>query len=1482
MAVTYRSATSAAQITGTTAAPSKPTGLTTGDLMVAIQVSDKGGDLASMTAPSGWTLLGSQEGDTTNCHVKVWSKVATGTDAAASTFAFPDSTGADCAVGLLAITNGTFDQNQTITPVFTVNNTAAAAMVAPAVTGTNGGLLICGYAAETDGTARTFTPPSGMTERVDVTPASSPWVALEVATLALTSSGSTGTKTATCSGAEPSVTVSLVIDPPPAAAGAATFDAAGSLAATATRIQPAAATLTAAGSMVAAGEVRSPVTMSAAGSMTASAYVNRRAAATFTAAGSMTVAAARVQRIAATFTAAGQLTATGTRVHVPAVAPMTAAGSMASAGTRVHTPKATFTASGSLTASAAVRPGQALIVALWAVDRATGALVPLPHYTDLTLSREANAPGAISVEYPTTGKNWAVLRDGVTDKRDLEVEIWLGGRQSSALRGLLMQASGDDAAEGGTWTFAGHFLEWRLGEVLVYPQDANPKKELTFASANAGTIVKTLLDQAQARGALTDITRDWTTTADSSGQAWPLVVAGLTFAPKTTYLQILAKLVELGLIEWEITAAKVLRVWAAERRGVDRTAGATARVTFRRGQNLAEAPRRSSVRDSGTATLVTGADGVYATASDATALANRGRRVEVAANAGNIAQQAALNTFNARYLAVATKGQHEQTHGLTFAAGHPIPARDFNVGDWCWSETRGTLEKQRVSQWTLTVDANGASGTVSLGDLILDRLTAIYRRLSEVQSGGAVVGTSDPPPGADGMPPAAPTGVVVNSIADDSDGYGFSSATLIVGWDAVTTNADGTPARDVAGYRVQWRPESAGADGWRLGVDDGVPLGSGGGPLPDNAQAAQLILDRIESGLPINEDWTWSGAPLVVSAQNDTLLAAFEADHPGADTLGDTARSWFDVYIFENTPVGGGGGGGGGSTTTTSVSFGGVDAGVPVRVRVSAYDNSGNVSAWSTEVGVTTETDTTPPPTPSTPTVTPYLGQLKVAWNGLGSAGQPMPIDLERVDLHVSTANNFTPTATTLKDNFSTIAGERVITDLPYGVGQFVRLVAVDRQGNASAPSGTASAVPEKVVSDDVFDGAIGSAKLADLAVITAKIDNLAVNDAKFGSASVGKLTAGTLTASVTNSGILRSGTTGQRYELDAAALRLYNTAGTQTVQLNGTTNWISGELRSALSGARISINPGGSLPDTIRFYDTGGSSFSEITTTTVSGQSRINIRSSTTRSDGQRAELSAWPNEAAMTWGNLTGKVTSRIWVDINTCWIYAPTVNLSADRRSAVDAFGYRVSLFHTGTNGDLIDNSLIEVRTKVGDEAWIVAPNRDVGIVFGSNEIFISNGPGNSVAKLTCSVLTQQSSESTKTEIRDLAIDPLAAVRSARPKQWRQAPPDPSTPKQRYGRTRHIDSNGRAIGPVEELVPPEPAEQPLQYGPTAEELVVVAPGCVETYPDRPEQPPGIRLGSYIGLVHAALIQGLAEYDARLDEVATRLDAIDRRPPR
>src|SRR5690606_26213883 len=119
----------------------------------------------------------------------------------------------------------------------------------------------------------------------------------------------------------------------------------------------------------------------------------------------------------------------------------------------------------------AVPPYAELILALFAVDPEDGTLTVLPDYKQLRLSRTINAKGAIQVDYPADGRNFDLLRGAVTDNRDLEIEIWSNGSPAGALRGYLQEASGDDVAEDGNWTFAGSFLEVRTDETIIYPQD---------------------------------------------------------------------------------------------------------------------------------------------------------------------------------------------------------------------------------------------------------------------------------------------------------------------------------------------------------------------------------------------------------------------------------------------------------------------------------------------------------------------------------------------------------------------------------------------------------------------------------------------------------------------------------------------------------------------------------------------------------------------------------------------------------------------------------------------------------------------------------------------------------------------------------------------------------------------------------------------------------------------------------------------------
>lgn len=212
MSVTFRSASSAAQTTTTNCTALKPTGTVAGDLLIAIHGSDQDGSLAAMTAPSGWTLIGSSSSFTTAGFIKVWSKVATSSEPSSYTFA--DDASADAVLGIVCIAAGTYKSSAPFTtgPTFTGSNGATNLHAAPSVTAVGGGLLVTGHfgGTSTNGT-RSYIPPSGMTERVDVAP--SGWVVLEVNTLAVAADGATGTKTAVCSSSIPFYGVALSIAP---------------------------------------------------------------------------------------------------------------------------------------------------------------------------------------------------------------------------------------------------------------------------------------------------------------------------------------------------------------------------------------------------------------------------------------------------------------------------------------------------------------------------------------------------------------------------------------------------------------------------------------------------------------------------------------------------------------------------------------------------------------------------------------------------------------------------------------------------------------------------------------------------------------------------------------------------------------------------------------------------------------------------------------------------------------------------------------------------------------------------------------------------------------------------------------------------------------------------------------------------------------------------------------------------------------------
>lgn len=1036
-----------------------------------------------------------------------------------------------------------------------------------------------------------------------------------------------------------------------------------------------------------------------------------------------------------------------------------------------------------------------LSLSLFAIDPATGYGIPLPDFESLELSPLRNSGGSIKVEYPATGRNFAVLRDAITSGRDIEVEIWTSGTAAGALRGYLQEAEGDDVTEDAIWTFAGGFLGLRMEEAVVEPQDpgplvpdnddnpdndkhANEKRELIFVRATPGTVMATAMQQAQARGVLTDIVWDFTATHDSDGEPWPQVISS-KFSPGATYKQILDRLVTLGLAEWDVQwtgAHRVLKMWVPEGRGEDLTL-LDPPVVLRHGQNILDAPRKWSVREAGTDVWVAGSEGLYDSASDATALARRGRKIERFVSANNLSDDEAVTAYAFNQLPVITAGLHEVTHGIGFLPGAPRPIVTYDVGDWVWSEAGGMRERLRVVQWTLKADRNQQlEGTVTLNDTQTDWLIRLKARLEAIEAGETVVGTSTPSDGFldDITPPAAPEGLVATSIAYTDPAHTNPLASVTASWLPVTTNADGSNYPQV--------------------------------------QAARHIIIRLQNVDPerpethIRDDWTWEECPRVVTDYAKLLRAEYVADGSPADqiawlqdyvdTFSATPTATDDVagykvryayiglsqvgglpssdpfpdeerFYYEATPSSG--------ITSTSYTWGGVEAGANIRIEVQAFDRAGNHGPWAS-IGHDTASDDTPPPRPGPPQVEAWFRTLNVTWDGLGFVGEPMPIDFDHVEVWVSQSADFSTALSTasqakafdpLDPNPQHVgnlyaAGTHNITDLPHGVGFYAALRAVDRAGNVSEMSQQSGpVVAEQLFPDDLRDQiindsrmiaheTIGTAHIVDAAIISAKIAELAVNDAHIESLNVGKLRSGTMTAQVTISGKFRThpSDAANRVEFDAAGIRLYQ--GTQVVgawNVADGSMLVTGTYRSALSGERINIFPDG----TLRFYPQSGTNYSQMSTVGAEVIWRGPINS-----DGRSGRLNVNALGVGMNYSaesEIPNNLRAEMVVFDRRARITSPFIAFEVNGKlSTTDGSRRRVQFYQTSSSGTAMPYSYVQYGTSSVSGRGGFFGNGS-GWKFEAGNMLVTDESLNSFGPIKASDFVTQSSREVKRDIVDV---------------------------------------------------------------------------------------------------------------------------------
>lgn len=198
-------------VNGTTSV-TRPT-VSSGDLMILGTVAAFGD--ATITPPSGWTALASiDQGSAFELEVRLYWKIASGSEP--STYSVQiggQGGGNNFGYGWIWTYTG-HDATTPIQVTGTQRNTSGStsATCASVTTTSTDTTLVCVYVSGNNSVSNTWTPPSGMTERLDAGANPTGFV-VGVADVAVASSGATGSKTATSSLSGTSNCITFAIAP---------------------------------------------------------------------------------------------------------------------------------------------------------------------------------------------------------------------------------------------------------------------------------------------------------------------------------------------------------------------------------------------------------------------------------------------------------------------------------------------------------------------------------------------------------------------------------------------------------------------------------------------------------------------------------------------------------------------------------------------------------------------------------------------------------------------------------------------------------------------------------------------------------------------------------------------------------------------------------------------------------------------------------------------------------------------------------------------------------------------------------------------------------------------------------------------------------------------------------------------------------------------------------------------------------------------
>lgn len=485
---------------------------------------------------------------------------------------------------------------------------------------------------------------------------------------------------------------------------------------------------------------------------------------------------------------------------------------------------------------------------------------------------EFDESGSLTFDYAAGAVGGDITTRALTDGTEIAVEVSDGGEwtEPPSMRYLVIKREGDQTDPTGMVTFTCVSYGWLLNKIRNLNTDAvetdgDNKGQRPFLRANAGTIIRTFLQEnAERGGAANHIGVGFDTGKDSSGTAWRRVQT-LHYSIGITLKTAMDSMVQGAVIDWD-TDGRTLRVWNAD--NTKRSRDLSREVVVQLARDVTSGPFEETIEDTASHILVTGDNGLVFTEDNPATPAPWGKW-ESYVSQGGVSDEGTAKAFMQATLEQASRVRGSYTRGLLVSDANHLPFIDYQPGDWITAPTVNHGEKVRVRQLKLNLDnTNGAQKitcSVTLNDALTDPDVRQNKKLNGISGGAALAGSesSRPAPAQDHRVPKAPEGLVLASDAYlDSTGHARGLVTAV--WGGVTQATDNT-AIEIASYRVEWRYSDE-SDKWRsAGITSDERLSW------SNLDCGRTIIVRVRA-IPqySDKDGQWSDEKSVLVASDVT------------------------------------------------------------------------------------------------------------------------------------------------------------------------------------------------------------------------------------------------------------------------------------------------------------------------------------------------------------------------------------------------------------------------------------------------------------------------------------------------------------------------------------------------------------------------------------------------------------------------------------